>query len=247
MKQDNTIPLTRRKLLGSLGVVGTAGALGGSGTMALLDDEEASEGNAITAGRLDMKIGWFAWYNGEQIDCKFLHDNPGPIFELDDVKPGDSGDAQIYVTVDHNPAYIWLGGELRSNAENGLEEPEQGVDSTGGDPGEEHGELADEIQAIVWRDTHDRRTRNGDERILASGSLRDVLSTLSSGVLLDGTPDTPDEECFGTSAQPYVGFEWELPKTVGNEVQGDSVEFDLQFYAQQCRHNDGSNNPFADS
>jgi hypothetical protein len=26
---------------------------------------------------------------------------------------------------------------------------------------------------------------------------------------------------------------------VGNEVQSDSVSFDLGFYAEQCRHNDG--------
>lgn len=247
MKQDNTIPFTRRKLLGSLGAIGVAGMLGGSGTMALLDDDESVEGNAITAGKLDMKIGWFEWYNGDQQECRFLHDNPGPIFDLDDVKPGDRGEASIYVTVDHNPAYIWFGGELRSNAENGLEEPEQAVDSTGGNPGEGNGELADRIQATVWRDRYDYRTRNSDERVLASGSLAEVLSTLSDGVLLDSDPDTSTTDCFEPGQQPYLGFEWELPYDVGNEVQGDSVEFDFGFHALQCRHNDGSNNPFESS
>lgn len=244
MKQDDNIRFTRRKLLAGLGVVGGAGALGGSGTMAMLNDDESSRGNAITAGKLDLKVEWFEWYNGEQQDCEFIGDNPGPIFELGDVKPGDHGEASIQVTVDHNPAYIWFGGKLRSNAENGLEEPERAVDDSGGDPGEGNGELADRIRATVWRDRYDRRTRNDDERLLASGSLREVLATLNDGVLLDGDPSSSDSECFEPGMQPYIGFEWELPKDVGNEVQGDSVEFDLKFHARQCRHADGSNNPF---
>jgi hypothetical protein len=37
-----------------------------------------------------------------------------------------------------------------------------------------------------------------------------------------------------------VALEWELPFEVGNEVQGDSVSFDLGFYTEQERNNDGS-------
>jgi hypothetical protein len=38
----------------------------------------------------------------------------------------------------------------------------------------------------------------------------------------------------------YIGFGWWLPEEDGNEVQGDSVSFDLGFYTEQCRNNDGS-------
>jgi hypothetical protein len=37
-----------------------------------------------------------------------------------------------------------------------------------------------------------------------------------------------------------VALEWELPFGVGNEVQGDTVGFDLGFYTEQERNNDGS-------
>jgi len=37
-----------------------------------------------------------------------------------------------------------------------------------------------------------------------------------------------------------VALSWELPFEVGNEAQGDSVTFDLSFYTEQERNNDGS-------
>jgi len=42
----------------------------------------------------------------------------------------------------------------------------------------------------------------------------------------------------------YFAFFWYIPKSVGNEIQGDTVEFNLDFYAQQARHNDGNTNPW---
>ena len=51
--------------------------------------------------------------------------------------------------------------------------------------------------------------------------------------------------CFQPSNTRFIGFEWCLPTTVGNEVQGDSLSFDLSFYTEQCRHNPTPENPFA--
>ncbi|WP_440990696.1 SipW-dependent-type signal peptide-containing protein [Haloarchaeobius baliensis] len=51
---------------------------------------------------------------------------------------------------------------------------------------------------------------------------------------------TPSRDCFPNSTTAYVGFEWWIPADVGNEIQGDSVSFDIGFYTEQCRHNDGS-------
>jgi predicted ribosomally synthesized peptide with SipW-like signal peptide len=60
------------------------------------------------------------------------------------------------------------------------------------------------------------------------------------------TGDVPAEEgggvgrnCFSAQTTHCIGFEWWLPIDHGNEVQGDIVEFDLGFYTEQCRHNDG--------
>jgi hypothetical protein len=42
------------------------------------------------------------------------------------------------------------------------------------------------------------------------------------------------------STTQHIGFAWYLPVDHANEIQTDSVSFDLGFYTEQCRHNDGS-------
>jgi hypothetical protein len=45
--------------------------------------------------------------------------------------------------------------------------------------------------------------------------------------------------CFSGDTTHYYSFVWWLPIDHGNEVQGDSAEFTLGLYTEQCRHNDG--------
>ncbi|MFB6311155.1 MAG: SipW-dependent-type signal peptide-containing protein [Salinirussus sp.] len=65
---------------------------------------------------------------------------------------------------------------------------------------------------------------------------------------VDDEPPVPpqgdgERECFPASDTAHIGFAWWLPIEVGNEIQADSVAFNLGFYAEQCRHNDGSGMP----
>ncbi len=82
------------------------------------------------------------------------------------------------------------------------------------------------------------------ETVIAEGTLREVLDTLSAGIPLDANQFSDEVACYPPNLTRCVGFEWWLPTDVGNEVQSDAVEFDIDFYAEQCRHNDGSQNPF---
>jgi hypothetical protein len=91
------------------------------------------------------------------------------------------------------------------------------------------------------------------EEVFRRGTLADDLAALSAG---DGIPldagrdsafdelsdpaDSAARECFQPGVNYFIGFAWWLPASVGNEVQGDSVSFDLGFYTEQCRNNDGS-------
>jgi hypothetical protein len=95
------------------------------------------------------------------------------------------------------------------------------------------------------------------EEVIYRGSLADSLGALQSdnGIPLDGNRQTAydeiaaigDEtnpehgvrECFNASDTAYIGFAWWLPVNHANEIQTDSVEFDIGFYTEQCRHNDG--------
>ncbi|WP_256298236.1 SipW-dependent-type signal peptide and vWA domain-containing protein [Haloarchaeobius salinus] len=92
-----------------------------------------------------------------------------------------------------------------------------------------------------------------EEEVFHRGTLADDLEALAdgNGIPLDGDlstefdelndpADDPDRECFDPGVNYFVGFAWWLPREVGNEVQSDSVGFDLGFYTEQCRHNDGS-------
>jgi predicted ribosomally synthesized peptide with SipW-like signal peptide len=91
------------------------------------------------------------------------------------------------------------------------------------------------------------------EKIIMEDSLANILGELEdgNGIPLDGNratlydelsdpADDEDRDAFrGDGVMHCVALEWELPFEVGNEVQGDVVEFDLGFYTEQERHNDG--------
>jgi predicted ribosomally synthesized peptide with SipW-like signal peptide len=86
-----------------------------------------------------------------------------------------------------------------------------------------------------------RGIREGDQ-VFFQGTLREALELLTdgNGYPLDGSPSSEGRGCFPGETTSYIGFSWWLPTDHGNEVQSDSVSFDLGFYTEQCRHNDGS-------
>ncbi len=414
---------------------------GGPGRLAELDalypdfDVEEEDGVYLLGEVPD--VGTFSWPEEVQerdlCDPELgLVDGDGvPVFTLEDVKPGDYGEVTVSLHICDNPSWVWMFGDLTSNAESGLSEPESIVDESGGDPGEGAGELADAIDVTMWYDedcdnvfepgsesgepicvelvldvsgsmgtgnrlqdmkdgastlvstildaSPDNRvglttfadnattvvsvtddeaalqnaitglnangsTAMGDgvetgqadlencpedhdrimvvftdgqpstgqdpadeaqdardagteifaigvagaqqttlesmasdpddehvftapddaaleqafgqiaetilgETVIFEGSLAEAMAALSTdngGIALDGNRATEDRECFAGGLTQCIGFEWELPADVGNEVQTDSVTFDVGFHAEQCRHNEEPGNPFAE-
>jgi predicted ribosomally synthesized peptide with SipW-like signal peptide len=192
--------------------------------------------------------------------CEVLADVPDdlkkPVIELEDVKPGDFGEVTFHFALCNNPGFVWINGGLVDESENGQTEPEAGNPDEG--PGVE---LTDEIQVTIWYDdgdnlledpemivtdrefdppTSSRVTVSGSDRIVAEDSLRDTLSQLATGngLQLDGRPGTASAglDCFTDAPTLHsIGFQWEVPVETGNEIQSDSVSFDLGFYVEQCR------------
>jgi Ca-activated chloride channel family protein len=76
------------------------------------------------------------------------------------------------------------------------------------------------------------------EQKIASGTMAEVFELLAEGIDLDGDRQEEGVQCFPGATTQCVGFEWELPAEVGNEVQTDSLAFDVGFDAEQCRHNE---------
>jgi len=191
---------------------------------------------------------------------------------VDDVKPGDWAAICLTLHVEDNPSYVRILGDLTEDAENSVTEPEQYQSMVGETnmennvqggsfaPGD--GELAEEIVVTVgdgYSDTDPNDDQPGtisnpEPGIAASSSLRDVLAALSDpGMILRGPDGHGDSAADATAVgDPALGadvndveycFLFELPASVGNWVQTDSVAFDLTFEAVQTRHID-ANDPF---
>ncbi|TKX57519.1 VWA domain-containing protein [Halorubrum sp. SS7] len=119
-----------------------------------------------------------------------------PVFTLDDVKPGDSGEVTISVHICDNPAFLYLAGELTENAENGQSEPEmeqEGEDTDG------IGELADAIEVCVWYDEDCDNvyepTGTGQQQELEVALVSDVSGSMGGAPL----------SALKTAATSFVG------------------------------------------
>jgi hypothetical protein len=182
------------------------------------------------------------------------------LVELADVKPGDWGEITFTLYLCDNPGYVWLTAD-NFEQDGGLNpEPEQQAGAI------DDGELADNVIVTIWYDEDcDNQLDVGEQLIFGPGiggytdydganpatlaAAMDVIDRNGGRIPLDGQAPfmgysagetDPARDCLPGETEFCVGVKWELPAAVGNEVQGDSVSFDLGFYTEQCRHNDGS-------
>lgn len=228
-----------RRIIASLLVIGVVGATAAGTTFALFSDSEDSQQNTFAAGEIDLKIDWNESYNGEPVETQELTDNPGPIFNLTDVKPGDEGKATVSLHVGSNPAYVHFNATQTANLENGCTEPEAEVDQSCGNPGQGEGELGQFQQFTIWYDDGDN-VRQDDEEIIFEGTAEELDG---STVELDGDPSTEQIDPVQPDEVSYVGVKWEVPREVGNVIQGDTKRFDFDFFAVQARHNSDREKP----
>lgn len=235
--------VSRRELLAGIGMAGAAigsSAVGHSTASAFLADTEQFAGNVLTAGEVDIEITSSASYNGDQLDD----------VAIPEIKPGDSGRFVFCPEVLGNPSYLWLCGAVTRNAENGYEESEgetindEDAMPTDGPGGELGAAMTTEL-AYVLPD------ESGDRVPISVGSFEDVLGRLRHGVALDAEAlernevvDPGNQVCFEGSNGPCVELAWEVPDDRNlNHIVSDELEFEFEFTAQQCRHNDGTLNP----
>jgi len=270
---DERFELTRRKALAGLGAIGVAGAGAGLGTSALFSDEESFENNSIQAGELDLVVDYVTTVTQDGVSTGSTTNN-GQIqggvsgeYQIADVKPGDSGFLAFCPKIVDNKGWLFAGSAGGvTDYENGQTEPEEDVDSSGGgnldnstNDGSGAGELSEAIQVDVeyCEPTADDPQGPGDYDTVrsfnnpADYTLADLFKELESGFLLDGTPNTSGTQAYPSSPDqdtqngPCVCVKWEVPASVGNEIQSDAVEFDITFAARQRRNNPNPENPIA--
>ena len=276
MTKETRYHLSRRNVLAGLGTIGVASAGAGLGTTAFFNDTESVEAS-FEAGRLDLVVEYFTAFDqgsaGTGSDQGVVNGTQEAeyTYTLADVKPGDSGVVALCPRVVTNDAWLWIGNnDGLVDYENGQNEPEGDVDSTGGgsigtaNTGAGFGELSEAIEVTV--SYAESVSRSGDTVTCETTrelnnpegyTLADLAKDLTGGFLLDGDQDEPSPDDDPT---PYPGsenetiqqgpclcIEWVLPTTVGNEIQSDGVEFTFSLVAEQARHNDAPVTPFVDA
>ena len=207
--------------LGGQGRLASVEAMGYPNVEEITDDGE-STGRYLLAqapSPADMQE-WEDLVQGEAFDfCspaadEFLVNGDGiPMFTLDDVKPGDSGEVTVSIHICDNPGYLRMMGDITGNAENGQTEPEinaEGEDTDG------IGELADAIEVCVWYDEDCDNvfepTGTGQQQELEVALVSDVSGSMSGSALTSlqsaatsfvdnlASPDEAAAISFSTSA-----------------------------------------------
>jgi len=254
-----------RKILMSLMIIGITATMFGAGTLSYFSDSEIAAGNTFSAGTIDLKIDCHSthmqqWPCGGTIPVENpiifgLKDLvPGDkIFDWSDIKPGDFGEATISFHVYNNDAWLWLrftnimgDPELAQNIEVRLWKDEGVHDGFGNDP------IEFTCDGVTYVDE-----TGLDEKLLScccnGGEGDNVWQCTWEPVIFEGTLAELLQQMNPLFTQLhiqactnyYMGWAWWVPTSVGNEIQGDSVSFDIEFYAQQYRNNPNPVDPWA--
>jgi hypothetical protein len=153
--------------------------------------------------------------DGEELDnfsVGYVDGPAGVLFELDDVKPKDAGEATISFHVCGNPAYVWLRGE-GEDAENTTYEPETEAGDTARDAFAS-GELDDFLWVRAFYDPNCSNSLDDGEPVIYEGSLTGFLAAIGEGIPLEAPSDTEDDGVVGTCYEPgthCIAVEWYLP------------------------------------
>lgn len=181
---------------------------------------------------------------------------------VDDMKPGDwfilEWDPEVY----SNPGHVQVTSVDEDYANSEGDNPESETDTS------TPGDLGDHLLTTVWQDfvssggvgdlrgdlegldpttdLNDTGLSNYEtpdlDGVTTSGAhyttMNEAHDVYKTGVTLrDPSTGDPLEVGHGGAAATFYQL-FELPPSVGNDVQGDSVTFTLRFDAQQARHND---------
>jgi predicted ribosomally synthesized peptide with SipW-like signal peptide len=179
-------------------------------TIALFNDVETSTGNIFVAGTLNLQVG------GE--------DPATWSYSTEDIKPGDTD--KEFVTIQNTGSldgYLHITFANLINDEMGCTEPEgDNLDTTCGNPGNNEGELAENLDILIYLDENEDEDFDlGIDTLIYQGKVRGILQ----GDLFNYPLSSGDSKEFT--------MEWELDSSVGNIVQSDKTGYDINFELTQ--------------
>ncbi|MWV63860.1 hypothetical protein GRS48_03340 [Halorubrum sp. JWXQ-INN 858] len=233
--------LSRRQVLGGLGIVGVASAGAGLGTTAYFSDEESFTDNTITAGQFELEVTQsihMVDQDGGPDEVLFNNALEGEMdsvegeLNITDAKPGDSYKICWDPCVKHNPGYIQITLDAEESAGN-----DNGVDHVDSD-----GLLSEYMLAVVTVEGQD-----GVEGVVFAGTLGELIEAFEESGLIHATaefdPETGEEvsaeychdpceseiEEMATADAVEVCVYLYLPSggDVGGDVDVGGVEFEI--------------------
>ena len=203
-----------RKILGltiaALLVIGLVGI----GTWAYFSDTEQSTDNSLTAGTLDLNIDG--------------GDTAVTMFSVSDVAPGDSGSGNCTLTNAGS-----LAGELDIAFSAITNTPGAG----GGEYEGGSGELGANAEIAVYLDVDQSGTVTaGDIGLKSDGTTYDPTVALDYATIDSYGSDSWNEVVAAMAASAADDFIvlWRVPTGAVNDIQGDSVSFDVTFTLEQA-------------
>jgi len=209
MSDENTIELNRRRVLGGVVTIGAAAAAAGAGTFAAFSDTESSNGNSIQAGTLDLQSA------------------TGASFPTSNIIPGWNGTPSIETTYNSSSTVDPVDVE----ATLGLDENDLASTPTDSDQSE--------LTAVEFAQKIEVNSATlGDGA--SSVDLTDGVSAQTTGhpnsqSYIDLSQITGTYSLTGVDAGDTVAIDLDLtmPEAVGNAAQGDGVDIDVTFVANQ--------------
>lgn len=220
--------LSRRAVLAALGGTGATGALASTGTGAVISDIDVAPGNTFVAGALDIALCW------EPTDSRGRCDpvsGSRVTLELGAIEPGDTGSGTIrcrHADASSNPAWLWVRSPCPTEA-CGLKR---------------HLEVSlwyDDGCDGVRGDSPPVRTAEGDA--IVDVTLCEALTMLSEGTALDARPlDGSGRAPLDPESDCCLGLSWRMTDA---PCTGDTASLELEFFAEQVRHNDDPRQPWS--
>ena len=181
-------------------------------------------------------------------ELKNLEPTQDKFFNFGDVKPGDWGENTISLHIVNNPAYACLQFKNMQDDDLTGTEPErnplEGNDLT---EGLGQGEMAKNIDVLLWHDDGDNIYENGE--VLITDGVASASAVFTSSYELAN----PVLGAYDPMMAKYLGLAWCAGTmtinsdyslscdgtTMGNEAQTDSLAVDVSLYVEQARHNEG--------
>jgi choice-of-anchor C domain-containing protein len=180
-------------------------------------------------------------------------------FNFSDIKPGDFGEDTVSLHVTDNDSWGKLTVDVKSDSDNGCNEPE--LDDESGCKNDGPGELRENLKFSVWLDEGNIPGFQGQAEDPEEGDnikQDDEIALISAGPIDEGgeewlisdaikaaytansgqvAPGITEDGHMSPDITYFFGIGWELPEDVGNEVQTDIFSADMTFEAVQYRNN----------